>query len=117
MNSLNATITEFLNSLDTEWLVEFMSSNFTQDECEWDSEESLELKTVFWDNKITVQWKDSYGGEGMGDDYWSVYRFSKDLEEVFVKFQGYYSSYNGADYTDWYFVKPEAVTVIQFNRI
>ena len=59
---------------------------------------------------------DSFGGEGQGDSYWSVYSFTKDDETVYVKFDGWYQSYNGAEYDSWFFVKPVQVTVTQYEN-
>lgn len=66
-----------------------------------------------------ISWKreDNYGGEGMGDDYWSVYSFSKDDQKVYIKFDGYYQSYNGAEFDEFYQVEPKQVTVTQFHRV
>lgn len=48
---------------------------------------------------------DNYGGEDKGSEYWSVWKFTKDSEEVLVKFEGYYQSHYGTDFQDWNFVK------------
>lgn len=66
---------------------------------------------------ITTELEDSYGGEGKGDEYWSVYKFSKVDETVYVKFDGWYASYNGAEFSKWFFVEPKEVKVIEFVRL
>lgn len=53
-----------------------------------------------------VKCVDSHGGEGQGEDYYSVFSFTKDGITVYVKFSGSYYSYNGADYGSWFFVNP-----------
>lgn len=58
---------------------------------------------------------DGYGGEGKGDDYWSVYEFTKNGVSVFVKFYGSYSSYVGSEYEDFCFVNPVTVTKIEYR--
>ena len=63
---------------------------------------------------IYAEYIDSYGGEGKGSDYWSVYKFIKGEEEAIVKFSGYYQSYCGAEFEEWGFVKPEQVTITVF---
>ena len=63
---------------------------------------------------ITYNRVDNYGGEGMGEEYWSVYSFNNDDELVYVKFDGYYASYNGADFSRWFFVDPKEVVVTQW---
>ena len=63
---------------------------------------------------ITYTHVDNYGGEGMGEEYWSVYSFNNDDDLVYVKFDGYYASYNGADFSRWFFVDPKEVVVTQW---
>ncbi len=65
---------------------------------------------------ITVDFVDRYGGEGQGDEYWSVYKFSKGDEAVYVKFDGWYASYDGSEFNDWFFVEPKQFQVVQFRR-
>ena len=65
---------------------------------------------------ITTECVDAYGGEGKGEDYWAVYKFSKGDEAVYVKFDGWYASYNGSEFDEWFFVKPKQVQVVQFHR-
>ena len=60
---------------------------------------------------------DNYGGEGEGEDYWSVYKFTHGTDIVYVKFSGSYYSYSGSDYDEWSFVVPKAVEVTQFFRV
>lgn len=57
-----------------------------------------------------------YGGEDQGSDYWAVWSFTDDSGNVeYVKFYGYYQSYDGADYQGWKFVTPKLVTVTQWS--
>lgn len=64
---------------------------------------------------IDYKHENSFGGEGMGDEYWSVYSFSQGEEKVFVKFSGWYQSYNGAEYTEWLFVEPKQKTITVYE--
>ncbi len=71
---------------------------------------------------VKVTLVDSYGGEGDGDTYYRVYKLineedSKDT--IFVKFDGYYSSYNGTDWDneECFKVEPEEVTVIEYIAV
>ena len=69
-----------------------------------------------FDNElITVTGIDSYGGEDMGSEYWSVYLFSKGNEKFFVKFYGWYASHNGSEYQGYKFVTPKEETIIVYN--
>lgn len=65
---------------------------------------------------ITTKRIDRYGGEGKGDDYWSVYEFSNGNELVYVQFDGWYDSYDGSDFNEWFFVEPKEVKVVEFHR-
>lgn len=69
---------------------------------------------AFWNAGITVELADSYGGEGMGDQYWCVYKFSRGDETEYLKFDGWYQSYNGAEYTNCFWVKRKEVVVTKF---
>jgi len=66
---------------------------------------------------INYEHVDNHGGEGEGDDYWSVYKFTHGTDSVYVKFSGSYQSYHGSDYDEWFFVVPKAVEVTQFFRV
>lgn len=58
---------------------------------------------------------DSYGGEGQGDNYYSVYHFPE--VDMYIKFYGYYQSYNGSEYQDCYLVEPKEVTKTEYFQI
>ena len=66
---------------------------------------------------FTAEVVDSYGGEGMGDEYWSVVRFTKNDESALVKFNGWYASYNGAEYEEWFFVEAREVMVTKYFKV
>lgn len=40
-----------------------------------------------------------YGGEDMGSTYYDILHFPK--HDVYLKVEGYYTSYNGTDYNGW----------------
>lgn len=65
---------------------------------------------------VKFQHMDNYGGEGEGDDYWSVYKFTEGVNEVYVKFQGWYASYNGSEFSEWFFVIPKEVMVTEYFK-
>ena len=56
-------------------------------------------------------------GEGEGEDYWSVYKFTHGTDIVYVKFSGSYHSYSGSYYNEWFFVVPKVVEVTQFFQV
>ena len=70
---------------------------------------------LFNNELIIVKNVDSYGGEDMGSDYWSVYSFTKDNEEVFVKFYGWYASHYGSEYRGHKFVAPKKKTITVYE--
>jgi hypothetical protein len=57
---------------------------------------------------------DDYGGEDMGSIYYAVWKFTRGDETVFIKFFGYYASYNGADYEGFRQVSPKEVTKVEY---
>ena len=62
---------------------------------------------------------DGYGGEGQGETYWTVSRVhdKRTGEVFFIKFDGYYESWNGCDFSNnvWSIVKPTEVKVVQWR--
>lgn len=66
---------------------------------------------------FTAEAVDRCGGEGMGDEYWSVVRFTKNGESALVMFNGWYASYNGAEYEEWFFVEAREVMVTKYFGI
>lgn len=66
---------------------------------------------------VTLKCKDNFGGEGMGDDYWSVYEFTtKDGESFLLKFDGYYASYSGAEFNEFFEVEAKEVVKVEFFK-
>lgn len=63
---------------------------------------------------------DEYGGEGQGEEYWLVSRvLDKRTGEVFfIRFDGYYTSWDGTDWSEnyWSIVKPIEVKVVQWKK-
>lgn len=71
-------------------------------------------------NNLTFEYKgvDSHGGEGEGSDYWTVIQIrnpDNHDEQHYIKFQGWYASYNGAEYDQWYFVEPKQKTITVYS--
>lgn len=62
-----------------------------------------------------VEEADSYGGEGKGETWYSV-KYFKD-HDVYIRIDGFYSSYNGTDFYDGYGreVKPKEKTITVYN--
>lgn len=70
----------------------------------------------FTEANVKFELVDSYGGEGQGEDYWSVYKFTDGTDEVFVQFDGWYQSYSGCEFNKCFFVKPREVMVTQYFK-
>ena len=68
--------------------LEITKEDFADD---WDSER---LDPIF--GKSTEV--DSHGGEGSGEEYWTVRYFEE--HDVYVRLEGYYSSYEGTNFDD-----------------
>jgi hypothetical protein len=68
--------------------------------------------------KIGIKFKlvDNYGGEGKGDSFWSTYKFTREEETCYIKFDGSYASYDGAHLHEYFEVEPQEVTVIQYKK-
>ena len=58
---------------------------------------------------------DSYGGEDEGSNYYKVIKFTRGSETVFIKFWGWYASYDGAEYQDFSIVTPKEKTVVVYE--
>lgn len=62
------------------------------------------------------------GGEGQGEEYYNVFKITQttgDLETIYIKISGYYSSYEGAYYESFKdcvsLVKPVEKTIIVYQ--
>ncbi len=109
MSTLKDDVTELINTESDSFST--ITNQFFHEDLDTETEE------MFSEKGITFENQDSYGGEGQGDSYWSVYKFTRGDESVYVQFDGWYQSYNGSEFTEWFFVEPKEVTVTQFHRV
>lgn len=83
------------------------------------SEDEIQYRNFENDNYVVESEVDYYGGEGQGDEYWKISRIldKKTGETFFIKFEGFYNSWNGTDWSEnnWNIVKPVEVKVIQWH--
>lgn len=95
----------------------------------WDSEENRVLyqqlpnphsiAKELYHKEIGLIWKevDQYGGEGKGDTWYSI-KYFKD-HDVYLRVDGWYSSYYGTDFADWddavKEVRPQEKTIIVYE--
>ncbi len=113
--SLKQKVTDLLNEADSDIINEFFHSELTES-TRWDSDKVTDFRKKLSDEGISFEHIDNYGGEEMGREYWSVYKFFTDNESLYVQFDGWYQSYNGSEYEEWFFVEPRQVQVTQFKR-
>lgn len=99
----------FHSDIDTGQMADYyITSNFDYEDGETPGFDELECQ---------VDYVKSFGGEGQGDNYWSVYRFTKKNtgEEVYIRFEGYYASYIGAEFREFLVVKPTVKTITVYE--
>lgn len=82
----------------------------------WDEDSVIEFKKQLTEAKINFELVDRYGGEDQGSDYWSVYSFSDGMQVVFIKFDGWYASYDGSTYEEFYEVQAVEKTITVFEK-
>lgn len=58
---------------------------------------------------------DSYGGEGDGSTFYTVWEFKTPDETFYLRFDGFYASYSGAEYENLFEVFPEEVTRTEYK--
>lgn len=59
---------------------------------------------------------DEYGGEGQGDQYWKIYSVTQGETVRSFKLDGWYASYDGGYYDEFYEVKPELKTITVWEK-
>lgn len=116
--SLKEILTAAFADADSEVTNQFFWSEARDESAddEYLEDESREFFQYLQNQRIKFKHEDNYGGEGMGDDYWSVYSFTDGKETVYIKFDGWYQSYNGSEFTEWFFVEPKQKTVTIFEK-
>ena len=60
----------------------------------------------------------SHGGEDQGSDFWTVILIRNPInhdEQYHIKLQGWYASYNGAEFDSWSFVEPKQKTTTVYS--
>lgn len=76
----------------------------------------VEFKKQLTEANINFNLEDRYGGENQGSDYWSVYSFTDGMQVIFIKFDGWYASYEGSTYEEFYEVQPVEKTITVFEK-
>lgn len=57
---------------------------------------------------------DEYGGEDQGSTYYAVWKFDTTDGPLYIKFYGWYASYDGATYEGFIEVHPRQVTKTEY---
>lgn len=112
--SLKDKVQVLLDTAGSEVLLSFFLSE-TPEINSWTDETDVTDVFVNRTKGLNIDYEhvDNYGGEGEGEDYWSVYKFTHGTDIVYVKFSGSYQSYSGSDYDEWFFVVPK-IELTQF---
>ena len=109
-------ITDLLNENDD--ICELMfREEFSVKHSRYDEEEEIEFKNKLNEKGITCKAEEHFGGEGQGEDYWTVYSFTKGNDKVLIKFDGWYASYEGSTYEEFYEVKAEPKVITVYNKV
>lgn len=77
------------------------------------------LKLRLQPYNITYFLADELGGdeEEDGNVYWKVYSFSDGKEQCHIKFDGYYSSYDGSEMRSFFIVAPVSKQITVFEKV
>jgi len=94
--------------------------DFILDECE---KHDIDPDRILYDgdefaNEFDFEIVDEYGGEGMGESYWYVFKIKHpDHDEpVFIRFDGRYDSWNGSEFSDEFrIVEPKQKTITVYE--
>lgn len=88
---------------------ENLGSQFMYEDISENIFEGIEHEELF---KGMIQER-QHGGEGQGEDYYVVWYFPK--VDVYIKFYGYYQSYDGSEYEGFEHVEPEEVLITIYS--
>lgn len=98
-------------------VIELFKNEFDVDLQNYNSEDA-QFNSYESENYSCQREVDDFGGEGQGEERWTISRIldKKTGEVFFIRFDGYYESWNGSDWSnnDWCIVRPHEVKVIQW---
>ena len=79
----------------------------------------LRFKARLAEQKIGFSLSESVGGdtEEDGNTYFKVYRFTDNITECWIKFDGWYSSYDGAELRSYFPVRPQVKEIVVFEKV
>lgn len=86
-----------------------------------DSDSSYEEERTELDLSNMNGWKaecvEEVGGEGQGDAFYRVWKFTKGSQQIFVQFDGYYESYSGSEFNEFFVVTPLEKMVTVYEQV
>jgi predicted RNase H-related nuclease YkuK (DUF458 family) len=117
MSKSKLTYSEIIEKLKEFYSKEENQNKYSCESGNYDVGTFCKEGTRFIEGIGEVQKVDSYGGEGMGDIYYSVKYFPD--HDIYIRVDGYYSSYHGTDfYGGWKCcseVRPKTVSVVKYE--
>lgn len=64
---------------------------------------------------VTIEVAEHHGGEGLGEDYYCVYEFSKGDDKAYLKFDGWYASHYGSEFQAVFLVEPRQKVITVYE--
>ena len=111
MNKYKSQLEAGLNKLEESDLLQLVLGSFSYDPILVILDGDKEVG--YFDDECVKSAEIHYTGDGL--ERFSVYKFSYEDEEYFVRFYGTYESYNGTEYDGWEFVSPKEKTVVIYE--
>jgi len=63
----------------------------------------------------TTECVENFGGEGQGNNFYAVWKWTSGDSVVYTDFNGWYASHYGHEYEDWSFVEPQQKTITVYS--
>lgn len=102
-------ITQELKNIFDKYGEAFMHEDVSSSEYSRKTDEGVAIYKVITDMGYSCQNVEHYGGEGQGETYYNVMSFTtKDGATTYVRFNGWYQSYYGSEYSNY-----EIVTLVE----
>lgn len=96
-----------MNEHETQLVIQYLSDKKSSYELAkifnnyYNDDYDVKIIPLFIHETLTMTTIDHKGGEDGGSEYYHIFRFEEiDKEPVYVKFNGYYESFNGLSYTE-----------------
>jgi len=111
-----------MTKLNKEQLKPIIERFWKENKYRCESPDGLSDKKGVTIDNYTLYFVEDFGGEGMGDSAWVIYKLvnNKDLTASYIQYDGYYSSYDGTDWESWNefsVVEPVDVVITQYHGV